>query len=162
MDKRIDVISTAMRGGLSVNDLIDLDLSYSPPYGSAKDAVNMAGMIGENVLTGKLKLIYAEDIVNLPEDSVVLDVRTRSEFESGHLPGAINIPHTELRGRLGELQEKARGRKLAVMCAAGVRSWIAYCVVKAAGYEATMLSGGIRTLVQWLGAEADHVLVAGE
>ena len=165
VDKRIDVIATAIRGALSVQDLIDLDLSYSPPYGSAKDPVNMAGMVGDNVLSGELSLIYADEIAALaadPEaDTVVLDVRTCGEFEAGHLPGAINIPHTELRGRLDELAARAAGRKLAVMCAAGVRSWTGYRIVRAAGYEARMLSGGIKTLVQWFGAEADQVLVPG-
>ena len=159
VDKRIDVIATAMHANMPINELIDIDFAYAPPYGAAKDPINMVGMVGANVLDGQLEVIESAEIIDLPEDWVVLDVRSRGEFASGHLPGAINIPHTELRKRAEELREAAAGRKLAVMCAAGVRSWIGYRIVKAQGYEAKMLSGGIQTLRAWLGKSADQVLV---
>lgn len=158
VDKRIDVLATSIAAGLKVDDLIDLDLSYSPPYGSAKDPVNMVGMVGSNVLSGALKLIEPKELDSLDHSSVVLDVRSVAEYESGHLPGAINIPHTELRGRLAELDDKAEGRELIVMCAAGVRSWIGYRIVTAAGHTARMLSGGMTSIRTWYGEQIDSVL----
>ncbi|MCI7550972.1 MAG: FAD-dependent oxidoreductase [Actinomycetaceae bacterium] len=162
VDKRIDVLATAITAGLTAPDLIDLDLSYSPPFGNAKDAINMAGMVADNVIARRLNLIYPDEITPLDDDAIVLDVRTRREYASGHLPGAINIPHTELRGRINELRERSAGKTLAVMCAAGVRSWIAYSVVRAEGFDATMLSGGMQTLRGWYGDDIESILVTGE
>ncbi|MAP64491.1 MAG: pyridine nucleotide-disulfide oxidoreductase [Microbacterium sp.] len=158
VDKRIDVIATAMRGGLRAPDLIDLDLSYSPPYGSAKDAVNMLGMVAENLVNGRLRLWHAADATD-GADALVLDVRSPEEFATGHLPGALNIPHTELRERIDEVREAAAGRPVRVLCAAGVRSNIAHRVLVAHGFDSTSLSGGTRTLRQWFGADVDRVLV---
>ena len=152
IDKRIDILATAIRGGLSAPDLIDLDLCYSPPYGSAKDAVNMIGMVAENVLTGQTRLWYAEQIDwACGDDVLLLDVRSATEFESGHVTGAINIPHTELRSRLDEVRELAAGRWIAVMCHSGVRSYIGHRILKSAGFESSSLSGGILTLQAWMG-----------
>ncbi|MDZ8173297.1 FAD-dependent oxidoreductase [Microbacterium xanthum] len=158
IDKRIDVIATAMRGDLRAPDLIDLDLSYSPPYGSAKDAVNMLGMVAENVVTGRLRLWHAADAVD-GSDALILDVRTRAEFATGHLPGALNIPHTDLRERIDDVRDAADGRPVRVLCAAGVRSHIAHRVLVAHGFDSTSLSGGTRTLRQWFGDAVDDVLV---
>lgn len=158
VDKRIDVIATAIRGGALIGDLIDLDLSYSPPYGQAKDAVNLVGMVGSNVLEGTLKLWYADDLEGMGEDWIVLDVRSGAEVASGMLPGALHIPHTELRDRLDEVEGAARGRPVRVMCASGVRSAIAHRVLDQAGYDSASLSGGILTLRAALGAEADRML----
>ena len=157
VDKRIDVLATAMRAGLRAPDLIDLDLAYAPPYGQAKDAVNLLGMVAENLLAGRLRLWYAQEATD-DADVLVLDVRRADEFASGHLPGALNIPHTELRGRLDEVRAAAAGRPVRVMCAAGVRSNIAYRVLVGNGIDATSLSGGIQTLRQWFGPDADQVL----
>ncbi|MBN9175870.1 MAG: FAD-dependent oxidoreductase [Microbacterium sp.] len=159
VDKRIDVLATAMRAGLGAADLIDLDLAYAPPYGQAKDGVNLIGMVAENLLAGRLRLWYAEDATD-GADALVLDVRRADEFASGHLPGALNIPHTELRGRLDEVRIAAAGRPVRVMCAAGVRSNIAYRILVGGGIEATSLSGGIQTLRQWFGRDADQVLTS--
>lgn len=153
IDKRIDVLATAMTAGMTATDLIDLDLCYSPPYGQAKDAINLVGMIADNVSTGKLHLAYPADLVDTTD--VVLDVRTAGEFAAGHVPGAINIPHTELRDRMNELSDI--DRPLIVMCAAGVRSWIAYNVVTAAGHSARMLSGGSQTIAAWFGDNLEMV-----
>ncbi len=91
VDRRIDVIATAMRAGLSATDLIDLDLAYAPPYGQAKDPVNQTGMVAHNVVTGELVLTGPDA---LTEDMPVLDVRTVGEYAAGHMPNSLNIPHT--------------------------------------------------------------------
>ena len=163
VDRRIDVIATAMRAGLKAPDLIDLDLAYAPPYGQAKDPVNQTGMVAHNVLTGELVLTGPDA---LTEDMPILDVRTPGEYAAGHMPNSLNIPHTQLRDRLDEVRtwvdEKVGERPFVVMCAAGVRSWIGYRVVRAAGFNVTMLSGGIQTLRAWLGDKAEAVLLTGE
>ena len=161
VDRRIDVIATAMRAGLKAADLIDLDLAYAPPYGQAKDPVNQTGMVAHNVLCGQLALTGPNE---LTEDMPVLDVRTAAEYAQGHMPNSLNIPHTQLRDRLGEVRawvdEEIGDRPFVVMCAAGVRSWIAYRIVRHAGFNVTMLSGGIQTLRAWLGERAEAVLAA--
>ena len=163
VDRRIDVIATAMRAGLKATDLIDLDLAYAPPYGQAKDPVNQTGMVAHNVLTGELILTGPDA---LTEDMPVLDVRTVGEFAAGHMPNSLNIPHTQLRDRLDEVRawvdESVGDQPFVVMCAAGVRSWIGYRIVRHAGFNVTMLSGGIQTLRAWLGEKAEAVLVTGE
>ena len=163
VDRRIDVIATAMRAGLTAPDLIDLDLAYAPPYGQAKDPVNQTGMVAHNVLTGELVLTGPDA---LTEDMPVLDVRTMGEYAAGHMPNSLNIPHTQLRDRLDEVRtwvdESVGERPFVVMCAAGVRSWIGYRIVRAAGFNVTMLSGGIQTLRAWLGEKAEAILVTGE
>ena len=163
VDRRIDVIATAMRAGLKATDLIDLDLAYAPPYGQAKDPVNQTGMVAHNVLTGELILTGPDA---LTEDMPVLDVRTVGEYAAGHMPNSLNIPHTQLRDRLDEVRswvdEKVGDQPFVVMCAAGVRSWIGYRIVRHAGFNVTMLSGGIQTLRAWFGDRAEAVLVTGE
>ena len=163
VDRRIDVIATAMRAGMKAPDLIDLDLPYAPPYGQAKDPVNQTGMVAHNVLTGELILTGPDALTG---DMPVLDVRTMGEYAAGHMPNSLNIPHTQLRDRLDEVRawvdESVGERPFVVMCAAGVRSWIGYRIVRAAGFNVTMLSGGIQTLRAWLGEKAEAVLVTGE
>jgi NADPH-dependent 2,4-dienoyl-CoA reductase/sulfur reductase-like enzyme/rhodanese-related sulfurtransferase len=160
VDKRIDVLATAIRAGLTAPDLIDLDLAYSPPYGSAKDPVTMVGFVADNLMTGQTRLWYLEQLVwaRSPE-TLLLDVRTPQEFATGHLPEAHNVPHTQLRERIDEVRQLAAGREVAVMCQSGVRSYIAHRVLVAAGLESATLSGGMLTLRAWLGEDADNVLV---
>ncbi len=146
VDKRIDVLSVAIKAGMSVHDLIDLDLAYAPPYGSAKDPVNMAGMMAANVLDGTLKLWYADQVHDILAGSLVLDVRSREEVATGQLPGALNIPHTELRDRLDEVRDAAAGRPVRVMCASGVRSFLAHRQLDQAGFDSANLSGGMLTM----------------
>jgi NADPH-dependent 2,4-dienoyl-CoA reductase/sulfur reductase-like enzyme/rhodanese-related sulfurtransferase len=160
VDKRIDVLATAIRAGMTVEELIDLDLAYSPPYGQAKDAVNLTGMVGENVLNGSLTLWYASDLDEVLETALVLDVRRDDEWVTGHLPGALHIPHTELRERIEEVAERAGGRPVRVMCASGVRSAIAHRVLTQAGMDSASLSGGILTLRATLGTRAVDILEA--
>lgn len=156
IDKRIDVLATAIRAGMTAGDLIDLDLAYSPVHGSAKDPVNLAGMVGTNVVDGTLALWYAEEWPARRESALVLDVRSSGEFASGHLPGAMHVPHTELRGRLAEVRAAAAGRPVLVLCGSGVRSHIAHRLLAQEGFDSASLSGGMLTARAVLG---DEVLV---
>ncbi|GAC56229.1 putative coenzyme A-disulfide reductase [Gordonia hirsuta DSM 44140 = NBRC 16056] len=147
VDKRIDVLATAIRNRMTAPELIDLDLAYAPPYGSAKDPVNLAGMIAENVLDGELKLWYAEQLdADDADDYLILDVRNQDEYDQDHLPGAMLVPGTQVRERLEEIREAAAGRPIRVHCASGKRSYLACRTLTAAGLEAANLSGGLETL----------------
>ena len=160
VDKRIDVIATAIRGGLHADDLMDLDLSYAPPYGSAKDPVNMAGMVADNVLTGVTTHWYARDLDAVRDEALILDVRRKDEWDAGHLPGALHVPHTELRERLDEVIAAAAGRPVRAHCAAGMRSYLAHRILTAAGIDSASLSGGMQTLLATHGkgilTDAEH------
>lgn len=160
VDKRIDVLATAIKAGFTVDDLIDLDLAYSPPYGSAKDPVNMAGMMASNVLDGSHAIWHAADLPEVLAESLVLDVRSRGEFSSGHLPGALNIPHLELRERMDEVREAAAGRSVRVHCASGMRSYLAHRQLVQAGFDSANLSGGLLTLRAAVGPAIGELLVA--
>ena len=138
--------------------LIDLDLAYSPVYGSAKDPVNMIGMVGANVIDGVLQLWYAEEWESLCDSALILDVRSKAEFAAGHLPGALHVPHTELRGRIEEVRAAAEGRPVRALCGSGVRSHIANRVLSQAGFDSASLSGGMLTLRAVLG---EGILVTG-
>lgn len=146
VDKRIDVLATAMRTGMAAEDLVDLDLSYSPPYGSAKDAVNMAGMMAQNVRDGVTRLWYAKEVDDILASSLVVDVRTPAEYARGHLPGALNVPHTEVRERIEEIREAAQGKPIRVHCQSGMRSYLAERVLAQEGFDVKNLSGGMLTL----------------
>ena len=141
-DKRIDIIATAIYAGLTINDLMNLELAYSPQYGSAKDAVNHAGYVGNNVLSEKSQNVHWNQ---LPEEVgrgvKILDVRTQSEFDRGHIPGAILAPVDELRDKLDELE----GHEYIVHCAVGQRAHTAIQILKSKGIEARNLSGGYTT-----------------
>jgi NADPH-dependent 2,4-dienoyl-CoA reductase/sulfur reductase-like enzyme/rhodanese-related sulfurtransferase len=158
VDTRIDVLAAAIRAGMRVGELIDLDLAYAPPYGQAKDAINLAGMVGANVLDGTLRLWDARELDAVRASSLILDVRTADEVATGILPGALHIPHTELRGRLEEVRAAAAGRPVRVVCASGVRSAIAHRVLIQSGFDSASLSGGMLTLRATLGARADDAL----
>ncbi|MCI1674504.1 MAG: FAD-dependent oxidoreductase [Bifidobacterium tibiigranuli] len=154
VDKRIDVFAAAIRSGAAIDDLIDEDLAYSPPFGQAKDPVNLAGMLGENVLSGKLHLWYAQELVDVARTDLILDVRSPAEFATGHVRGALNIPHTEVRARMDEILDAAAGRPIAVMCASGKRSYFAYRILVQHGLSARNLSGGMHVLRDALGDSA--------
>ena len=143
VDKRIDVIATAIHAGLTAAELRDLDLAYAPPYSSAKDPVNMAGFMAENLSTGVLKQWFVEDYPSLPRDGsvVLLDTRTPAEYNRGHAEGFINIPVDELRERIDEVPT---GKKVYVMCQSGIRSYIASRILEGYGMEAYNFSGGYR------------------
>lgn len=142
VDKRIDVIATAMRGNLGVWDLEHLELAYAPPYGSAKDPVNMAGFTACNLLRGDVDYWYAEAFGRLPETAVVLDVRTPNEYAAWHIPHAVGVPLVELRGKLAALD---RSKHYYVYCKVGLRSYLAARILTQAGLSARTLSGGAET-----------------
>ena len=141
VDKRIDVLATAIRAGMKATELKDLDLAYAPPYSSAKDPVNMAGFMIENIANGVLKQWHLADA--LPRDGSVtlLDTRTVGEYASGHIDGFLNIPVDELRARLGELD---KGKPVYVICQSGLRSYIACRILHGNGFECYNFSGGFR------------------
>lgn len=143
VDKRIDVLATAIRAGMTAVELKDLDLAYAPPYSSAKDPVNMAGFMVENLLRGVVKQWRLEDLDALPRDgsAVLLDVRTGEEYRMGHIPGFVNIPVDELRERLGELD---RSKPVYAICQSGLRSYIACRILEGRGFTCCNFSGGFR------------------
>jgi len=143
VDKRIDVLAVALRAGMSVHDLEHLELAYAPPYGSAKDPLNMAGFLGSNLIRGDIDLWYPEDYPDCAGRVTIVDVRTRAEYDAWHVPEAMLLPHTELRERLDEVP---RDKPVFLYCRSGFRSYLAYCVLKAHGWdEAAFLSGGMMT-----------------
>ena len=141
VDKRIDVIATAIRAGMTVHDLTELDLAYAPPYSSAKDPVNMAGYVASNVLDGDMKQFHWNEVAALckRDDVTMLDVRTPREFAQGHFPNAINIPVDVLRGRIDELD---KSKPVYVNCYSGLRSYIACRMLAAHDLDCHNLSGG--------------------
>ena len=143
VDKRIDVLATAIRAGLSAVELKELDLAYAPPYSSAKDPVNMAGFMIENLALGLVKQFSLEEMDALPRDGSVtlLDVRTKEEYAQRHVPGFVNIPVDELRDRLDEVPP---GKPVYVMCQSGLRSYLACRILTACGYECFNFTGGFR------------------
>ena len=143
VDKRIDVIATAIRAGMKADELKDLDLAYAPPYSSAKDPVNMVGFVADNIKNGVVKQFYFEDIPALRErnDVVLLDTRTPFEYMRGAVDGFINIPLDDLRERLGELDKT---KKIYVMCQSGLRSYLATRILTQNGFDAYNFAGGFR------------------
>ncbi len=143
VDKRIDVLATALRAGLTAVQLKDLDLAYAPPYSSAKDPVNMAGFLVDNLARGLVRQFHLAELAALPRDGSVtlLDVRTPQEYAQGRVEGFRSIPVDELRERLGELEP---GKPVYVICQSGLRSYIACRILAGHGFEAYNFSGGFR------------------
>lgn len=162
IDRRIDVFATAMRAGMHVEDLIDLDLCYAPPFGTAKDAVNIVGMIGENILGGDIELWYPWELEEKKESWAIVDVRRPDEHAAMRVPGSLCVPHTQMRERMDEIIEFAAGRPIALHCKSGFRSYLAYRMLKAQGLQAASLSGGIDVMAAFLGDDAQNVLEFGE
>ena len=142
VDKRIDVLATAIHAGMKATELKDLDLAYAPPYSSAKDPVNMAGFMIDNISKG-LKQWHLADADKLPRDGSVtlLDTRTPGEYSRGHIDGFKNIPVDELRERISEIEA---GKKIYVICQSGLRSYIATRILEGYGFEAYNFAGGFR------------------
>ena len=138
-----DVIAAAIRAGMTAYNLTNLELCYAPPYSSAKDPVNMAGYMIENVLTRKAKNFHWHDVDALPRDGSVnlLDVRSSQEAAQSHMDGFINIPLDSLRERIGELE---RGKPVYTICHSGMRSYIAARILSQNGFDVYNLSGGYR------------------
>ena len=142
IDKRIDVIATAIYAGLKIQDLMNLELAYAPAFGSAKDAINQAGYVGDNVFTGKTETVQWHEIEQLQNSGTVLiDVRNDSENEAGAIPGSILIPVNALRNRIDEV----KGKDLVVHCAVGQRGHTAVQLLSGHGIKARNLSGGYTT-----------------
>lgn len=143
VDKRIDVLATAIHAGMKATELKDLDLAYAPPYSSAKDPVNMAGFMIDNLSEGTLKQWHLDDADSLPRDGSVtlLDVRTPGEYSRDHIEGFRNIPVDELREHLEEIE---KNKPVYVICQSGLRSYIATRILEGSGYEAYNFSGGFR------------------
>ena len=143
VDKRIDVLATAIRAGMKATELKDLDLAYAPPYSSAKDPVNMAGFMIDNIANGTLKQWHLSDGDQLPRDGSVtlLDTRTVGEYRRGHIEGFKNIPVDELRERIFEIE---KGKPVYVICQSGLRSYIACRILAGNGFDAYNFSGGFR------------------
>lgn len=144
VDKRIDVLAVAIQAGLTVFDLEEMELAYSPQYGSAKDPINMAGFVAGGLLRGEHPQVDVETVLAAPgsERPFLLDVRTSQEFDGGHIPGAVNVPLDDLRSRLGELP---RDGAIAVYCQVGQRGYLATRILRKAGFDAVNVGGGYRT-----------------
>ncbi len=141
VDKRIDVLATAIRHGMSVYDLQELELAYAPPYSSAKDPVNMAGYTAANVLEGTFEPFYLEDLDHLPADVQLIDVRTAEEFARGTIGQAINLPLDSLRSNLDQLD---REKTVYLFCQVGLRGYLAERILAQHGFQVKNLSGGYR------------------
>ncbi|HIY81677.1 MAG TPA: FAD-dependent oxidoreductase [Firmicutes bacterium] len=144
VDKRCDVLATAIRAGMTAKDLTELELCYAPPFGSAKDPVNFVGYVIENTLAGRVKNFFWDDVAKLPRDGSVtlLDVRTDLERENGqYIEGFIHIPVDELRTRAGELD---KSKPVYIHCRTGLRSYVACCMLAGMGFDCYNLSGGWR------------------
>jgi NADPH-dependent 2,4-dienoyl-CoA reductase/sulfur reductase-like enzyme/rhodanese-related sulfurtransferase len=143
VDKRLDVLATALQAGLTVHDLADLDLAYAPPFGAAKDPVNLAGMVAQNVLHGDVQVIQWHELAALdPNQSLVLDVRDDAERREGWIPGSVHMPLPALRSRLNELP---RDREIIPYCRSGQRSYYASRILLQHGFRVRNLSGSYRT-----------------
>ena len=143
VDKRIDVLAVAQRAGMTVYDLADLELTYAPPFGSARDVVNQAGMVAANVLLGDEAVCHVQDLHHLTATQMIVDVRNPGELTAvGAIKGAINIPLPELRDRLNELP---KDKELLVFCQVGLRGHVAYCMLVQHGFKVRNLSGGYKT-----------------
>lgn len=143
VDKRLDVLAACIRLGAKITDLTRLELCYAPPFGSAKDPVNMLGFTAENIVTGKVKQFFWHDVANLPRDGSVtlLDVRTPLEVSRGKIDGFINIPVDSLRERINEIPAD---KPVYVHCHSGLRSYIACRILSGLGYDCYNLAGGWR------------------
>ncbi|MGA4644510.1 FAD-dependent oxidoreductase [Limisphaera sp. 4302-co] len=143
VDKRVDVLATALQAGLTVDALADLELAYAPPFGSAKDPVNLAGMVGQNVRSGLVRPAQWHEVERLdPARALVVDVRSAEERRQGFIPGSVHIPLSQLRERLGELP---RDREIIVACASGQRSYFAARILEQHGFRVRNLTGSYRT-----------------
>jgi rhodanese-related sulfurtransferase len=140
VDKRIDVLALLIRQGGTIADLTEFEHAYAPPYSSAKDPVNMAGFVAENILHQRLRIYHSPQLDRLPADALLIDVRRPDEYEAGRIPGALNLPLDELRSRLDTLP---REQPLFLYCEAGLRGYLAQRILVQHGFgQVSNLSGG--------------------
>lgn len=157
VDKRIDILSSAIRRKGTIEELTEFEHAYAPPYSSAKDPVNIAGFVAENILQNRLKVFYWNEIDTLDKDAVLIDVRSVKEYEAGFIPGAISIPVDELRYRLPEIPA---GKPIYVYCAVGQRGYLALTILKQCGFaQVSDLSGGY---ILWNACERELKLLKGK
>lgn len=160
VDKRLDVFASYIKQGKTIYDLIEFEHAYAPPYSSAKDPVNMAGFVAENILMDRLRVFYWNEIEHLKSSDLLIDVRRKDEFEAGNIVGAINIPVDELRNRLSEIP---KNKTIYIYCEAGLRGYLAQRILRQNGYnKVANLSGGY---ILWKActSEANRLItVAGE
>ena len=150
VDKRIDILSSYIQQGSTIYDLTEFEHAYAPPYSSAKDPVNMAGFVAENILSDKLKIFYWDEIAGLKAGDLLLDVRNPDEFSAGFIPGAINIPLDEIRQRLKEIPVD---KNIRIYCEAGLRGYLAQRILRQLGFDSVSnLSGGY---VSWKACVAE-------
>ena len=142
VDKRIDVLAVAIQAGMNVFDLEEMELCYAPQFGSAKDPVNMAGFVAASLVRGDHPQTDWEAFAAAPDSSLLLDVRTELEFDSGHIPGSVNIPVDNLRSRLAELP---RDRPIVAYCQVGQRGYLATRILMQSGFKVSNLGGGYKT-----------------
>jgi rhodanese-related sulfurtransferase len=150
VDKRLDIMSSFIKQGQTIYELIEFEHAYAPPYSSAKDPVNMAGFVAENILLKRLKLFYWNEIEHFDNDDILIDVRTQKEFEHGSIASAINIPLDEIRSRLAEFP---KDKNIRIYCEAGLRGYLAQRILKQNGLKkVSNLSGGYKL---WQACEAE-------
>ncbi len=153
VDKRIDVVATALRAGLTAFDLEELELCYAPPFGSARDPVNMVGFVASNMLRGDVKTIDWDDVASLEQDrDFILDVRDAAELKAGHIEGMVHIPLAQLRDRLDEVPQD---RRVVVYCHAGQRAYYACRMLTQRGFDAVNLNGGFKTYRHAVGRQSN-------
>lgn len=140
VDKRIDILASAIQRGSTIYELTEFEHAYAPPYSSAKDPVNMAGFIAENILHDRLHIFYWNELGDADDNSILIDVRTEKEFKAGHIEGAINIPVDEIRDRLHKIP---MNKRIDIYCEAGLRGYLANRILQQNGFEEVYnLSGG--------------------
>jgi NADPH-dependent 2,4-dienoyl-CoA reductase/sulfur reductase-like enzyme/peroxiredoxin family protein/rhodanese-related sulfurtransferase/TusA-related sulfurtransferase len=154
VDKRIDVLAVAIRAGLTVYDLEEMELSYAPPYGSAKDPVNYAGFVAANALRGDVKLAHIESACKPADNEKLIDVRNPEEVAGGTIPGAINISLGQLRDRIGELSKE---KEYLIFCQVGLRGYLACRILAQNGFKCRNLSGGYKTYMMVTANQPDCI-----
>lgn len=154
VDKRLDILSSYIKQGKTIYELIEFEHAYAPPYSSAKDPVNMAGFVAENILLKRLKLFYWNEIEQFDQDDILIDVRTQKEFENGNISSAINIPLDEIRNRLNEFP---KDKNIRIYCEGGLRGYLAQRILKQNGLKkVSNLSGGYRL---WINCVAEKTII---
>jgi rhodanese-related sulfurtransferase len=155
VDKRIDILSTIIKRKGTIDEMIEFEHAYAPPYSSAKDPVNMAGFVAENIILDRLRIFYWNELSAITADDLLIDVRTAEEFENEKIPNAINIPIDEFRDRLGELP---KNKRIYIYCEAGLRGYLAQRILLQNGYDQVQnLSGGYQL---WKAASTELALVS--
>jgi NADPH-dependent 2,4-dienoyl-CoA reductase/sulfur reductase-like enzyme/rhodanese-related sulfurtransferase len=143
VDKRLDLLASAIKRDSTIHELTEFEHAYAPPFSSAKDPVNIAGFVAENILAGQLSLFYWDEVEDVKENEVLIDVRTREEYNKAHIPGALSFPVDELRNHLEELRTYPG---INIYCQVGLRGYLAYRILKQSGFEKVKnLSGGFTT-----------------